>query len=193
MRQYSTPDWCMLSVDPAEVSTFVYRSFLVTSDGILMVFNSYGEGNDSLFTGAREFYFFPRTSVPDGKVSGNILSVKAANPKAIFYFDTRTDKLVKMANGEIVEDPQVNANNNGGVEIKSFKGLMLDVGFALGHDPAMDRNRNVSFRDEAGQVCTLKATDVFRYPSGDVKFAFPTDAGLKIYLAKKCPHLKISF
>ena len=53
---------CYVSIDPMSTPHLVYRGYSIFSDGLLMVFSSYGDGQESNpnLTSAREFYFFPR-------------------------------------------------------------------------------------------------------------------------------------
>ena len=59
-RQFFTnPDACFLSVNPDYSPDLIYRNFIFRETGKLLVFNSYGPGDQSIMTGARVFYFFP--------------------------------------------------------------------------------------------------------------------------------------
>src|SRR3989338_6814810 len=53
---------CYVSIGSMLVTDLIYKAYGFFSDGMLMVFNSYGDGEDSNpnLTSAREFYFFPR-------------------------------------------------------------------------------------------------------------------------------------
>src|SRR5687768_2155584 len=59
-RERSSDGECWVSLHPRNgYVDLKYRDYLLSSSGLLLVFNSYGHGPESETTGAREFYFFP--------------------------------------------------------------------------------------------------------------------------------------
>ena len=48
---------CYIFVSPKYSKDLIYRSFIFTQDGQHLIFNSYGEGPPSTFTGARLFTY----------------------------------------------------------------------------------------------------------------------------------------
>jgi hypothetical protein len=186
---------CFISVHPRDSYVdLIYRDYLLTNKGLLMVFNSYGHGESHLTTGAREFYFFPRSDMsPQFSYNQNSNEVRVKfSDRLSFVFDGKTAQIKSLSQGSVSVASDVNKNNQGGVEIQSFNGLWLDVGFAMGQSPSEKGNMLSKFTDENGQTCSVKNKDIFQYINGDVEFRF-SDADLKIFLKRICPKLQVSF
>lgn len=182
---------CFLSVGNFKTEGGVYRNYLFTSDGELMVFNSYGWGDDSDSTGAREYFFFPRTA--DLSFNWNTqsrqLEITAVSGDQ-FFFDYEEAQLAGMSKGQVKLATEVNKTNKGGVEILKYQGLLLDGGFKVGSAPTSSSSRNSIFKDAAGTSCTVKNTALFTYESdGDVFFKF-SDKDLSVFLKRVCPKLQ---
>jgi hypothetical protein len=181
---------CFISVGNFKTEGGIYRNYLFTSDGEMMVFNSYGWGSDSDSTGAREFFFFPRSS----KMSYNWnetsrrLEITAVSGDQ-YYFDYEDAQLVGMSKGQVKLANEVNKTNKGGVEILNYQGLLMDGGFKVGSAPTSSQSRNSIFKDAAGASCTVKNTALFTYENdGDVFFKY-SDKELSVFLKKNCPKL----
>lgn len=192
---WNTSSTCLVSIHPRDVfETLVYRDYLITNKGLVMVFNSYGPGSTSQTTGAREFYFFPRPSKAlefSYEQGRNEVKVKF-NERLSFVFDGKTAQVKGLSEGAVIVDTDVNKNNKGGVEIEFYNGLWLDVGFTMGHSPSEKPRATSTFTDENGQTCTLANEELFTYANGDVDFKY-SDSDLKKYLNTTCPNLQISF
>lgn len=185
---------CFLSADPQNMPDLVYRSYLLTDEGILMVFNSIDKEAYGVSDGARVFHFFPRTQMPSLSYDENSnVILQTSNPEISLILSRQEAKIVGMSGGQVIEDPKVNPNNNGGVEFKNVKGLYLDSGYTSLADPTANPSRNSTFVDSKQNKCTVKNKDLFSYDSdGDPNFKF-TDAQLKTWLAKNCPKLNLNF
>ena len=177
---------CFVSISPDPAADMSFRSYIIADDGSMLVFNSYGEGPVSTYTGAREFYFFPRLNIVDFGVDprSRDISVFTANSDE-FIFDSRTGQLKSMGHGRAVVDPKVSRNNAGGVEVTNYRGLYLDVGFAMGEDPATIPGANAIFHSPEGSSCSLKVKDIFEIVHGDPKIQF-SDRDLNLYLQNHC-------
>jgi hypothetical protein len=185
---------CFVSIDPTDTPNLIYRSYGIFSDGLFMVFNSYGDGdNNPNLTSAREFFFFPRRGVPeltmDAK-SGTVSVRMADGGRA--DFNPVAAQVSGFERGSAVVTPKVDPANRGGVEIPSYAGLMLDAGFRIGESPSGRPNAESTFRDAAGKTCTLKNSELFTYANGDHAFKF-TDAQLSAWLKTACPGLNAGF
>lgn len=184
---------CYLTVHPRDsYKTLIYRDWLFDSEGIFMVFNSYGPGEASDKTGAREYRFFPRRT---GDMSyhhdaaTNKLSVTSASGK-VFVFDTKKGVLVSVSGSKMTQDFEVNPHNKGGIEVVSSDGLMMDGGFSIGQSPSQEPQGKLTFKDAQGHQCQLSNADVHRYGSdGDVFFKYD-DAQLRSFLKQRCPALR---
>lgn len=193
LQQMVTNDGiCFLSVGNFKSSGLVYRNYLFTSDGNLMVFNSFGWGDDSGSTGARDFYMFPRRltkATYQWNDEARHLEVTDVTGGKL-YFDYENAELVRMDKGQVTVDPKVHPNNKGGVEIRSYRGLLLDIGWAVGRSPTQNPSGWAVFRDQQGQSCRVQNREIFRYGSdGDVFFRY-SDGALARYLAKTCPKIR---
>ncbi len=158
-----------------------------------MVFNSYGDGKPSEKTGARVFYFLPRETTPHGISENGDLKIQTGSVDTVLIIDGTTSKLKSLARKNIaatlIESPEVNATNQGGVEIKDYHGLLIDTGFALGKDPKTDPNRKSLITDQNGKSCRIKNKDLFNYDNSDEAIFKRSDLEFKKYLSQVCPEL----
>jgi hypothetical protein len=188
-------DKCMVSIDPSYTPDLVYRSYAFYEDGLLMVFNSFGDGPDiARLTAAREFYFFPRSS-PLGLQMDEVrqsVAVVMANGDRV-DFAAATGQPSALSRGAVSVAPAVEPANRGGVEFPRYAGLLLDLGFARGHSPSARPENDAFFRDAAGQTCAVKMKEVFDYtPDGEHVFKY-ADAKLVNWLRFRCPFLDPGF
>ncbi len=189
-RQFFAPEACFLSVKKDFVPDMVYRSLIFRETGALMIFNSFGNGPESTYTGARVFYFFPRQQVPAFHATGQAVEVSTSHKNLTFFFDLESGKILSASNARIKEAADIVPENDGGIEILSFQGLLLDSGFKMGSDPTADLARSSTFRDENNQTCTVKNSDIFsKNSSGDISFRL-SDLSLKKFLSSRCPQIK---
>lgn len=192
IQQYLTRNnVCFFSVGNHKTLGGIYRNYLFTSDGEFMIFNSYGWGDDSSSTGAREYFFFPRTSsiAYNWNDESRQLEVSSASGDK-FFFDYDEAQLVSMDKGQVRIAEEVRKDNKGGVEILSYQGLLMDGGFKIGSAPTSNRNGASVFKDATGGTCTLKNSSIFKYESDGNSFIKFNDAELTAYLKKTCSRLK---
>lgn len=180
---------CWISIDNMNgYQKLIYRSYLVTSDGLLMVFNSYGSGPNSSYTGARMFYFFPRESFTNEvKLEKDLVSVRL-NSKLRFQFQTKILNLVSQENLKIKTDPKINRNNKGGVEVLQYNGVFLDVGFSMGKSPTDNPDGKSVFKNQFGQNCEVINRQIFDY-KGDDNYLHG-DNVLRADIERICPDFK---
>lgn len=183
---------CYLSVHPVYTTDLVYRDYLFTNTGELMVFNSYGNGPDSESTGARVYYFFPRTKVPHAYIRGAEIVAETATPGLEFVFDSANQNLKSVSLGKVQEELKVHPGNNGGIEIQELSVLWLDSGFKQGSDPTQDMTRNSVFRDHKNNFCTVKNKEIFAMINGSLEFKY-SDLDLKKFLSKRCSNLEVLY
>jgi hypothetical protein len=195
--QYSRQNFssdCFLSLHPMTSQDLVYRDYLLTDSGEIMVFNSYGYGPENETTAARVYYVFPRTQLPHAEPGQTEVLIQTATPGVMFTLDRKTFRLKNAtAGGQIVEDPKVYPGNKGGVQILSLPTVWLDAGFAVGHDPTSESGSASIFHDANGKTCQVRNSEIFDYPNGDVDFKFLKDADLAKFLKKRCPNLTVNF
>jgi hypothetical protein len=184
---------CIVSADPFDITNFRYRGYLVSAEGLFMVFNSYSDQDDATATGARVFHFFPRKNMPNAESLNQESHLKFATPQIELILSQNQTKILRMTGATIKEDPKVQPGNKGGVEIFSSQTLYLDSGFALGHDITADADKYSTFYDINRKTCTLQNKELFIYSGdGDSSFRF-SDAELKAFLKTKCPRLTVNF
>ncbi|MDE2491173.1 MAG: hypothetical protein KGM24_10015 [Elusimicrobia bacterium] len=183
---------CFVSIHPMNAD-MVYRDYAVFSDGMLMVFSSYGAGEGPDMTSARSFYFFPRRGLPrleTDKAAGTVRVVMADG--GVATFDPATAQIAGLDRGAVTVSPRIARDDDGGVEIPEYRGLMLDAGFRLGELPAGRPNAASTFRSAEGQTCTVTNSEIFAYKSGNPVLKFD-DAGLSAFLKTRCPGLNVGF
>ncbi len=161
---------CYLSIHPRDAfETLIYRDYLLTSDGLLMVFNSYNSSEDPLASGAREFYFLDKKFKGfQWKTAGSNLEVTGLEQMQ-FDFSLLDAQVKAITGAKINLDKDVNPTNKGGLEITSFKGIFLDVGFRLGNSPSMESSRRVKIENSIREKCWLRNNQIFDYFNGDSK------------------------
>ena len=184
---------CYVSIHPMAVG-MVYRDYAFFSDGMLMVFNSYGDGEDTRrFTSAREFYFFPRTGAPDVNVDADApaVTVTMANGDRV-VFNTDDAQIASIGRGGVSVAQRIDPADRGGVEFPSYNGLLLDVGFRMGELPSGVPGGDATFRSAYGQTCVVKNREIFTYAAGERSFT-RSDAELSLWLKTRCPGFYVDF
>lgn len=183
---------CFVSIHPMSTG-MVYRDYALFSDGMLMVFSSYGPGEGPDMTSAREYYFFPRTGalrLEMDPAAGTVSVVMADGGRATF--DPATAEISGLDRGTVTVSPRVDRSERGGVEVSGYRGLMLDAGFRLGELPSGRPDAESTFRSAEGQLCVVKNREIFEYKNGDHELKFD-DAGLAAFLRTRCPAITPRF
>ena len=191
-RQFFAPTTCYVDVTPMDTETLVYRSYLFSDQGLFMVFNSYGDGEPSKFTGARVFYLLPRGATPHAeKTEDGNLRINLASPASSLEIDGITARLKGLIKNNVpaklLEKEEINPQNQGGVEIANYAGLLIDTGFSIGQDPKTDPNRQSLVIDHKGNSCKLKNKELFVYDNPNFEGLRFNDDQLKKYLHSACP------
>lgn len=181
---------CFVSIHPMNATDMTYRDYTFYSTGLLMVFSSYGPGEDvARLTSAREYYFFPRRQAPRLHMddAAGTVSVTGVDGRA-FVIDPASAQLASL-DGDVSVSPVIDPVSRGGVEITRYAGLLLDAGYRQGGQPTGRRNNNSTFRAPQGQTCTVTNSEIFAYtPDGEHELKFD-DAALKSFLQTRCPQL----
>lgn len=183
-----SPTDCVLKASP-NAALLTYRAFMLSSQGKLMVFDSYNGSSGSGATAAKSFHFFPRDRHPTIVDVNGKVEFQTANNKVSFRFDQNKAILNQMIGGEMTIDHNVTPTARGGLVIVKSQSLMLESGFLQGSDPTSKPKGNSLFRDSKNQTCSVVNTEVFEYfNSGDNMFKF-TDSELKDFLKERCPQI----
>ena len=184
---------CFVSIDPTDTMSMVYRDYAFFSDGMMLVFNSYGPQEGPTMTSAREYYFFPRAGLPRLEMNakaGAVAVLMADGGRA--EFAPPTAQISALDRGDVTVSPSLARSARGGVEITHYRGLLLDAGFRLGELPSGLPNGQSTFYTAAGQTCTVTNSEIFVYKGYDNSFKF-NDAALSAFLKKRCPALTVGF
>jgi len=185
---FKQTDTCYISIASRKTLNMEYRSFMVTSRGKLLVFNSFGEGPSSEYTGAREFNFFGREKRIKYSILENEILVDLANGDQM-SFDIETGEPMSIGWGILEIDPALSRSNNGGLEVFNYKGLVLDSGFKMGMSPTYYLNRKSTFVDQFRNQCTVKNLEIFDKKDNETFWKYESDRELYKYLQKRCPSL----
>jgi hypothetical protein len=186
---------CFVAIDPMSTPHLVYRGYSIFSDGLLMVFSSYGDGEDSNpnLTSAREYFFFPRRASLELRMdhAGGTISVVMTDG-GLLKIDPATSQISSFDRGSVTVSPRVDPSERGGVEITSYAGLVLDAGFRMGESPSGRPESDSTFRDAQGHLCTIKNKELFAYANGEHEMKF-NDAQLAAWLKTRCPAITPGF
>lgn len=183
---------CFISIHPRNVVDLKFRDYYFDNTGFFMVFNSYGEGDESKTAGARGFYLFPQTEeYPDFSFEDNsdvIVKMVSGHQMRISGKDF---SVVSLTPGTFSEKP-LSQNNQGGLEIKPSTGFWLDGGFRLGGLKFDNPNNKTKFQSaNSNQSCTLANKTFLKYDSeGEFSMKF-TGAAINQFVQTKCPQLKL--
>lgn len=182
---------CYLSIHPRDAfETLIYRDYLLTSDGLLMVFNSYSASEEPAASGAREFYFLNQNFKEfRWKTNGSVLEVTGLDQMK-FEFSLTDGQVTGISGAKFTLDKDVNPNNKGGLEIASFNGIFLDVGFRIGNSPSMESSRKVKLENSIREKCWLRNHQIFEYQDGDSQII--SWALLQKQIKKACPQFKMN-
>lgn len=181
---------CWHSVHPRNgYETLTYRSYLLTSDGMLFIFNSFGNGNEAKTTGARAYYFFPRE---DHYISEAILTDEQAairlNSKLTLRFETKNLYVLNNESLVVKNYTSINPKNAGGVEVLRYNGVYLDAGFMLGKSTTSVPTLKSMFKNQFGQKCSVQNQVIFDYKEGDA--ILKHDTVLHRIVAAQCPKFR---
>lgn len=189
---YRSNGKCFISIGPNNRYP-EYRSYNFDSKGELMVFNSLGDGRPSTDTGARSF-FFPVTSSDlkyELDFTNEYIQVQATDGR-VWKFDARSSKIESIEDMTFIEDPEVNRNNKGGLELTPTRGYLIDEGWRLGGPPNIILTRNSTIKNSQGDLCIVKNKKIFKHEldsRGRVDgayFIYPKTKDWMKFLAKNC-------
>lgn len=161
---------CYLSIHPRDAfDTLIYRDYLLTSEGLFMVFNSLASGEGPGSHGAREFFVFP------SNFKGYSWEVNAENLIVRGFYDLtltfslKTAQLTSISQADILVAKKVEASNRGGVEILRSEWPFIDSGFRLGGAPSERPKAYSNVRNGKGESCRVLNSEIFDYQNDDVK------------------------
>ncbi len=155
---------CYFGIHPRDAfETLIYRDYLLTDDGLFMVFNSFSAELKAPSDGAREFYFLPSEFTGfEWKVEGEYLVVTGFEDR-ILKFSLKTAQLKFISGAEVKLAEKVSADNKGGLEILNPQFVLIDAGFKFGDSPSADKSKSSVFTNSTKQKCTVKNAKVYDY------------------------------
>ena len=180
---------CWFSIHPMNgYEDMLYRSYLITSQGLLFVFNSFGQGSDAKTTGARLYYFFPREVFKGGVELTNEKASVRVNSKLTLQFETQNLYPLNTDNIVIKNYTSITPKNAGGVEVLRYNGVYLDTGFMMGKSANSVPTLKSMFKNQFGQKCSVQNQLIFDYKGGDVILV--NESALHRIVAAQCPSFK---
>ena len=192
---------CFLSVSPKNAYVdLVYRSYVFSNQGSLLVFNSFGDGgNENELTGAKEFYFFPRLQqqqnfswVTETELNNDFLKIES-NHQFNIKINAETGLISSVDQAVVQVTPEVRPDNQGGVRIWPKSGLIYELPFTKGRAPSSQRNIRGVFTDAKGFACAVKVGELFNKDSSGETYFKMNDYALKQFLKIKCPKLNVGY
>jgi hypothetical protein len=181
---------CVAQVTPVQKPDLVYREYWIDERGRFMVFNSMA-GPDETSTGTRSYFLFPRKRIPAFalKENGDLSFALMSGHEAVFR---KEDARLASFPGEFTEAKEISMENNGGLELKSFPGILLDTGWMLGSQAYKKPLGTAIFSDEKNHRCVVLNNEVFFYEEmyyGEPNLRYVLDDRLAEFLQTRCPQL----
>tara|TARA_R110002072_G_scaffold534_7_gene4156 strand:- start:58102 stop:58818 length:717 start_codon:yes stop_codon:yes gene_type:complete len=184
------PKKCFIMISPIDNNNSVYRSYIFNTQGQMLVFNSFGAGDPSKNTGSSVHYFFPFKSELKYLISGDAILIELINGE-VAQFDTVEGKITEMTNAIVHTDPDINRNNNGGVQFEYLEGWTMNAGFQLGGSPLSNPVKEIYIRDSLGTQCDLKINDFFMNINEEYFLKYSSNDELQVFQSDFCPQLNI--
>ena len=182
---------CFIGISPANIIGLRYRSYFIDNSGFFMVFNSYGDGNESETAGSRSFFVLPQVhTYPEFSFTNNndvIIKMVSGHELRVSGKDF---SIVSLSHSKITEKP-LSPNNQGGVEFKLDQGFWFDAGFRLGGTKFDNPSNKTKIQSaQSTKICSLKNSSFLNYDSdNDFKLKYTGPALVK-FLQTKCPQLQ---
>jgi hypothetical protein len=185
---------CLVQVTPLNKPELHYREYVFDERGRFLVFNSL-PGDYETATGRRNFFFFPRKQPPSFVLGSDGNPVVTLSSGQEVTFNAASARIAAFSGVQFTENPAVTLDDQGGVEIQRFPGILLDTGWKIGGPAYHDALGSSTFRDPAGKTCTVKNEEIFDYKDAiydEPLFKYQTDKELELYLSRRCPLLDTS-
>ncbi|MCM2282586.1 MAG: hypothetical protein NDI61_12150 [Bdellovibrionaceae bacterium] len=180
---------CWYLTGPSAKLSMFYRDFLFDDAGFILVFNSYGLGEESKTSGGREYYVFPRSHEVGMQASTAGVRVTFANGASALY-SAQTAQWEDVQGISLHTVPDVVIGDEGGWELRPQSGVVLDFGFRMGGSPSGSATRSARFIDAKGETCTVRNSEILEWTEdGDPSLKFADDAAVETYLKVRCPDI----
>jgi hypothetical protein len=185
---------CVVQVTPRVKTNLLYREYWMDERGRLLVFTSVPGDNPDTASGTRTFFIFPRQQKPAFAVTeaGDLSLTLVTGEPAVFK---GASARLQSFPGVFKEDSAINLDNHGGLEIKSFKGIILDAGWMVGSEAYKNPQGSSTLTDAHDQKCEIQNDEFFFYDNmyySEPNLRFPDDESLSEFLKQRCPNLDVS-
>ncbi len=196
--KYNRNGICFISLGPSNRYP-IYRSYTFNSIGEFMIFNSLGAGRPSTDTGARNYLFPIVTHKLSIEIDQENEYIRIRNTDGrLWVFDARSSKIESITKMDVLEDPEVNRRNQGGVELSLLSsGSLIDEGFRLGGLPNTVLKRKSTVKDSNGNECLVKNKKLFKLDiddSGSIDGAYfihNSEEKWKKFLKRYCKKIEL--
>lgn len=163
--RFSGTSVCYVSIHSDTDFSMKYRNYLLTNNGLLMIFNSFGNGPEATTTGAREYYFPTKLkTIPRVSYKNQIITVVLTDNVSI-QFSTQTGDPIQISNASFTLDPKIVTTNKGGLEIKNSTVIYVDGGFRMGKAPTSVDSGKSDIKQQT-QSCTVQNSELFDNSAG---------------------------
>jgi hypothetical protein len=126
------------------------------------------------------------------------VNVKLASGETM-AFNLKDATILRGSGIDVVENPDITPENEGGVVIRRHAGIIVDTGYMIGEVAHSDPNRKSLIRDSRDRSCELPNSSLFNYQYDTdaygkrylqaVTFKFATDPEFGDFLKKSCPQI----
>lgn len=182
---FPTTQRCFVGIAERNPKNLVYRDFMFASDGLIMVFSSYGDGPSSTTTGAQEYHVFPRVQNPTYEILEDTVVITMSNGDKM-TFDKNSAKPLYLEGGDMKFNSAIKLGDKGGFKIENYKYLLMDSGFSMGMNPTWTLSKSSDFIFENGEICKVQNKELFVRTDDENWWKYKNDRDLLDFLAKRC-------
>jgi len=169
----------------------IYRDFIFDDQGFVLVFSSYGEGDENRSAGAREYIYFPRRNPMEFVTDSRGIQVRFTNGVTAFH-SADDGSWRNVIGGSIEESRKIYPGDNGGWKLTPHSGVLVDFGFKFGGGPSADKKGRAQFSDLNGLVCEMDNKEFLYWDRRSAPhMKFPSDENMRAFLVERCPHLTL--
>ena len=104
-------------------------------------------------------------------------------------FDKELALPTSIGRGDLDYDHVITPDNDGGVEILNYKGLLIDFGFKMGMSPSWFLKRTAKVIDEKSNICLIKNSEILYKKDNNIHWIYNNDSSLFSYLLERCPSI----
>ena len=191
-RLFTMADGCLIQVTPLEKRGLVYREYVFSESGQMLIANSV-DGPVETSLSYRVYLLLPSGIVPMMKLEGDRMVITMANgSRAAFRGDYPfIDEI--SSDLRIQEEPAIDMAPGGHFEIVRSNGVVLDTGWALGNRAYKDPKGVSVFKRPGQPDCKVANDSIFAYfdpltrePYPQPIFMYGAPEALTAFLNRRC-------